>query len=611
MNILGISSDFHDSSAAIVRDGILVATAAEERFSYQKHDPTFPGLAIQACLKQAGLQAGEIDFVAYHESPAEKLSRVMASRLRDFPRGFLPFARSMRELAMGQLWIKFDIFQSTGIEPRKIHYVPHHLGHASYAFAASGFEDAAVLVIDAVGEWASTSWFKASRAGGRLEVDPAGLVPYPHSLGMLYSAFTGFLGFRINDSECSTMALASFGQPRYADRVRRILRGQGDGTYEIDLSFFDFSDSERLPVSRKFLELFGEPRSFRNKLPFAIFDDGKNAAVSEKDQYYADVAASIQAVLEDAVLALCAKLRRETGAANLCLAGGVALNATMNGRVIRESGFENVFVPPDPGDGGGAAGAALALFGNLPEARMPANPAFHPYLGADFSGLRVDDLASRLEFRDWSRHRVIPSVLGNLKGISMRRFEPTAFESLAGEVAEDLKKGKIVGWLQGRFENGPRALGNRSLLIDPANRDAARRLSRNVKLRAPYRPYACSVSRERSGDFFDQARDRIPPAMRWMASTHSVREEARAKVAQALHVDGTTRPQIVERSENPRFHRLLEAWESASGNPAILNTSFNESGYPMVSSPLDALLMFARTDIETLVLDDLVLRKEV
>jgi carbamoyltransferase len=609
MKILGLSSNFHDSSAAVVADGRILSAAAEERYSYQKHDPSFPALSLDACLHEAGLTSEEIDIVAYHEDPVVKFSRILASRVSRFPSGFTPFANSMREFMLGQIWIKFDIFNKTGLSPKKVHFVPHHLGHATYAFAASGLEEAAVLVVDAVGEWSSTTFFKGSRKNGRLEMTPLGVVPYPHSLGMVYSAFTGFFGFKVNDGECSTMALASFGQPKYVEKIRKIIRPHSDGTYEVDLDFFDFSDPERLPLSKKFFDLFGERRFFRDSLPFASTMNPKSVReVPERFLFYADLAASLQKVLEETVLSLCAKLARETGLEHLCFAGGGALNSVLNGRMLRESPFKSVFIPPDPGDGGGALGAALYIDSQVGGSNSKALE-FTPYFGSAYDESDAVGLVESLELDEMSRHRTLPSELSALQRITVERFSSDRFDDLTAGVVDDLKAGKIVGWLQGRFENGPRALGNRSLLIDPRNAAAARRLSRNVKLRAAFRPYACSVLGEKAESFFDASSAQIQRGMRWMSSTFPVRAEAQAGISQALHVDQTTRPQIVFQKDNPRYHRLIEHWSSVTGVPAILNTSFNESGLPLVSSPVDALLMFVRTDIETLVLNNAVLRK--
>lgn len=606
MRILGVSSDFHDSSAALVEGGVPRFSAAEERFSYQKHDSSFPSLAIDACLEATGLRPQELDYVAYHEDPVVKFSRVLTSRVHAYPRGFLSFARSMRELMLGQLWVKFDIVKKCGVSPGRIQCVPHHLSHAAYAFATSGLNSAAVLVVDAVGEWSSTTWFRARRGGGSFTIQPLGVIPYPHSLGMLYSAFTGFLGFQVNEGECSVMALASFGRPRLADRVRQILKLQSDGTYEVDPTFFDFSDPGRLPLAGKFLSLFGPPRDFREPLPFSCrMSEAELEAVPPGQRHYADVAASIQLVLEEAVLALCARLKKETGEENLCLAGGVALNSTMNGRVMREAGFARVHVPPDPGDGGGALGAALYLGSRLP-ARVPgADAPFTPYLGASYGEQDTLALLDAIDLAEVGAHRSIPGSLPKLRGFEVEK--PADLRRLTDSACRDLAAGKVVGWFQGRFESGPRALGNRSLLADPRSGAAAERLSRNIKLRAAFRPYACSVREESAGRAFGGG---VPArALRWMQSTQHVLEAERPGLLHALHFDGTTRPQVVAQAENPRFHALLSAWEEASGVPGLLNTSFNAAGYPLVSSPVDALLMFVRTDIETLVLNDAIIRK--
>jgi carbamoyltransferase len=608
MNVLGLSSDFHDASAALLRNGAIAFSAAEERFSLQKHDPGFPSLAATAALAAGGIGAGDVDWVAYHEDPAVKFSRVLASRLSDFPAGFPAFARSMRELVLGQLWVKLDVVKQLGVSPKRIRYVPHHLSHAAYAFATSPFESAAVLVLDAVGEWSSTTWFRARRHGGTFELQPLGAVPYPHSLGLLYSAFTGFLGYRVNDGECSLMALAAFGTPRYADRVRQVVRPQTDGTYEIDPGYFDFTDASRLPLSGKFYALFGPPRSFRAPLPFRCgMSAAELAAAAPEFRHFADVAASVQHVLEETVLHLAEKTLRESGEKNLCLAGGVALNAAMNGRLLRAAGAACLHVPPDPGDGGGALGAALYLQSQLGSA--PSGQDFSPYLGASYAEAPAVALLENFKTEDGGRHRATSSELGAVRSLRVERHAPGDNAAIAESVCTDLRAGKVVGWLQGRFESGPRALGNRSLLCDPRNPAAARRLSRSIKARAAFRPYAVSVRAERQDSMFGLAPGAAPLALRWMGATQPVKETAREHLREALHVDGTTRPQILARDENPRYHRLLETWEAASGCPALLNTSFNESGYPMVSSPTEALLMFFRTDIETLVLNDAVVRK--
>lgn len=578
MVIVGISSGYHDSSVAVVVDGVLKIALAEERLSLQKHDAGFPTLALRAALDSLGLKKGQIDHVAYYEDPSLKFTRVLAASYSDFPRGWKSFARSMKEMAFGSLLVKYDIFRETGIPPQRIHYVPHHLSHAASTFAPSLFEDAAVLVLDAVGEWGCTSIFHGKRVEGKLNFFPINSISYPHSLGLFYSAFTAFCGFRVNDGECNLMALAAFGTPKYRDLVTQVLRLQSDGTYELDLSFFDFADKSRLPLSAKFYDLFGASRSYREKYPFALFEAGE---VRAEDQRFADLAASVQLVLEEAALGLCGLAKRQTNAKLLCLAGGVALNSAMVGRLMRESGFAEIFVPPDSGDGGGAMGAALYLANALGEFLKVEQ--FSPYLGLDFGA--TDEAL--------------------LRGVSHRSMSESEVRE---EVCRDLADGKVVGWFQGRFELGPRALGNRSLLIDPANRNAARKLSR-IKSRASFRPYACTVTERHSDRLFDFVSNSTPLATEWMSSVHKVKEQSVSQLREALHVNGTTRPQILKSDSNPLFHKLLAAWGERSGLEALLNTSMNGSGFPMAASPYDALLLFRQSDMDTLVLNDILIRK--
>ena len=588
MKILGVSSNYHDASAAIVIDGELVATSAEERFSLIKHDPSFPRLAIEFCLKRAGIKAEELDLVAYHEEPEVKISRALSSAFLRFPRSLGTFVHSMRESISSSLWVRHELTKLLGIDPAKVMTIPHHLSHAAYAFLSSPFPEAAILTVDAVGEWTSTGLFVARNGKNGLEIEPLEVTPFPHSIGLVYSAFTSYLGFKANDAECSTMALAAFGQPLLAGEIRKIIRVSEEGTYSVDLSYFDFGITDAPPVTAKFISLFGPPRRHKHSLQWDSMGEAREA--DDESRRVADIAASLQLVTEEALLALAKRARRLTNAKNLCLSGGVAMNCVAN-RKLAESGiFEGVFAPTDPGDGGGAAGAAL--YAALTHSGRRAG-SFSPYLGEAYAeGETVGIL------RDLDR------------GEKRLRIHGKMGETEVGDrVAGLLREGKIVGWFQGRFENGPRALGNRSILADPANLATARRLSEQVKKRASFRPYALSMTTDAAHQVFGD----LPGGKaiyRWMQSSAKVKPAFVPQVRAGLHVDGSTRPQVLAKEDNDRFFALLEAFGRQTGRPAaLLNTSFNPAGMPLVASPLEAALMFLRTQMDVLVLNDTVIEK--
>ncbi|MBI3548922.1 MAG: carbamoyl transferase [Elusimicrobia bacterium] len=601
MKVLGLSSNYHDASAALVIDGDIVAAAAEERFTLQKHDPSFPRNAARFCLEQAGLAVDGLDVIAYHEQPEVKFSRTLCSAFAQFPFSLKTFLKSMKEAVTSGLWVRNQISRDLDCDPAKIVYVPHHLSHAAHAFLPSPFEEAAILTVDAVGEWTCTGFFRGGAKDGRAFVDPVDVVPFPHSLGLAYSAFTAFLGFPVNDGECSTMALAAFGAPRYADAVREVIPAQPDGTYRVDLSFFDFSNWEGVPITPKFTERFGLPRPYASRLPFDCLSDDRGS-VDADSQRYADVAASVQLVLEERVLALARLARERTGLRDLCLAGGVALNCVATGKLLDSGIFDRVFVPPDPGDGGGAMGAALYADLRATGKRRPAS--LHPYFGKHYELDGTADMVSHLDPTRWKKYAG-DGQHGRVDR-PLRATRCASIEETVARAAEALASGKIVGWVQGRFENGPRALGNRSILADPSNLDTARRLSKAVKGRAAFRPYACAVASEDAAKMFERS---DAPTVKWMQASRQVAAPAAARVRAALHVDRSTRPQVCSAADNPRFHRLLLEFGRKSGLAALLNTSFNEKGSPMVASPNDALLTFARTDMDMLVIDDLIVER--
>lgn len=574
MNVLGVSFGYHDASAALVRDGALVWAGAEERYSGLRHDPNLPRRAMAEGLRTAGLRAADLDAVVLYEEPFTKLPRVLVSTLAAFPRGAGRFARAARDWITDRLWAADQVARALDVPADRVQVLPHHHSHAAQAFRGSPFAEAAILTVDAVGEWACTGLARGGADGVRM----LETFDYPSSLGLFYAAFTGFIGFRPNDGECSTMALAAFGRPTRVDDVRRILRLHDDGTYEVVPGWFDFTSDQ--PYTARFLARFGAPRDHRAPLPFDSFAD---APVDAGDaQRWADLAASVQLVLEEALLGLARRLHRLTALDALCLAGGVAMNSVAIARLEREGPFRHVFVPPDPGDGGAAVGAAL----HVAEARAP----WTPYLGAEWSD--DDALALVREVGD--------APFGGALRVT-RVGEAERVE----RVVEALRAGKVAAWVQGRAEHGPRALGHRSLLFDPSRVDVARRVSREVKSRAPFRPYALSAAAEQA----DRLLDGHPPGYTaaWMQTVRPLRDPARVRAG--AHVDGTTRPQICAAEQEPRYHGLLSAWSAATGTPALVNTSFNGRGLPIVESPVDALAQFARARIDLLVLGDHLLER--
>lgn len=602
MKILGISSNYHDASAAIVVDGKVIASSAEERFSLLKHDPSFPRFSIEHCLEQADLTSGEIDFVVYHEDPHSKFTRNISSSFANFPYSLSTFIKSAKEMITSGFWIKNEISKSLNIDSKKIVYMPHHLSHAAHAFLTSPFQEAAIMTIDAVGEWSATCFFHAFKNESGFHIEPVEVIPFPHSLGLVYSAFTVFLGFKANDGECSTMALSSFGHPRFKSEIEKIIKIQADGLYEIESDYFDFSSDSKPPLTNKFISIFGKPRSYKDILPFSSFTTDV-IAVSEDNQRFADIAASLQVVLEEAILALANRLRKKISSDNLCYGGGVALNCVANSKLINSNVFENVYVPPDPGDGGGAMGAALYA-SMLFDKAVPE--VITPYLGKSYSSNELKDMINFVDPSDWFRFSKIKIDPIQKNGIVSREFKIES--DLLDYVAKSIFEGKIIGWSQGRFENGARALGNRSILCRPDSIEVAKRLSSKIKMRAAFRPYACSLTKEEASLLFED--NQSPDLRKWMQASFKIKTEFLKEVEAACHVDGTTRAQVCEEIDNPRFYRLLNQYKNYSKRAALLNTSFNESGFPIVAGPLDVLLNFARTDIDMVVIDNFVIEKK-
>lgn len=546
--MLGLSGHFHDAAAALVVNGRLVAAAQEERFTGRKHDPSTPLRAAAFCLRQAGITASELDLVVWHEKPILKFERILLTTLGTFPRGARTFRRAMISMVGDKLWVKGHLVRELGVTPERVQFASHHASHAASAYCCSPYSEAAVLVVDGVGEWATTSFWRGKSGG----VEPLGELHFPHSIGLLYSVFTAFLGFEVNEGEYKVMGLAAFGRPRYHDQVEKLLRRSADGAFELDMAFFCFDRHPDRSWTAAFEVAFGAPRA----------PDGPI------DERHKDIAASLQLVTELLLLDLCRALHRKTGLPYLCLAGGVALNAVAVGRIVREGPFEDVFVQPAAGDAGAALGAALLGAG------CPSAPMRHVAWGADLD----------------------PDVTRTFLDDGGIRYRDVGEDGIGAEVAQRLAAGQVVGWMQGRFEFGPRALGQRSILCDPRAAADKDRLNARIKYRESFRPFAPSVLAEASADLFE-----LPAAGGWtrrfMTSTVLARSD---RVPAALHIDGTARVQEVHRADLPHYARLLDAFAENTGVPCLVNTSFNLAGEPIVSTPASGYATFLRSGLDAL-----------
>src|SRR5438067_8890399 len=568
MNILGISAHYHDAAAAVVVDGVPVCAVQEERLSRRKNDAAFPLSAIEWCLERAGLEPEALDAVVFYERPMLKFERILTTALRAFPRSWRMFPKAMKNSLGEKVWVRGIISSHLGIPARKVLFAEHHQSHAAASFLTAPTERAAILTADGVGEWATmTAGRGERRRGGAASISLLREIRFPHSLGMLYSTFTAYLGFRVNEDEYKVMGLAGYGRPVLADEVRRLIRRTADGAFALDLDYFDYHTTAARSYSSRFVDLFGPPRNPYEPIDLQS-DDGKR---------FADIAASVQRVLEDTLVDIAGALRRETGLPDLCLGGGVALNGVANARILTDSGFERLFVPPAPGDAGCALGAALYAdrihFGN-PDREVPD----HPFWGPAVAG---DDLA-RVAHED---------------GQHVARMEDGA---LIEQTAGDLAEGRIVGWMDGALEFGPRALGHRSILAAPHDVEMRDRINREVKYREQFRPFAPVVPIEAAGRYFEMPEGGARLG-RFMSGVFAVRPEWKTRLAAVTHVDGTARVQTLERAMAPRLFALLEEYEKRSGIPVLLNTSFNLAGEPIVNRAVEGYSTFLRCGIDVLV----------
>ena len=592
MYILGISAYYHDSAACIIKDGKILVAAQEERFTRKKHDASFPSLAIMSCLKEANIKSTDLDYVVFYEKPFLKFERLLETYLAFAPRGFKSFSQSM------PLWVKDKIFQksliieelkncldSKGSWEDKLLFSEHHLSHAASAFYPSQFEQSAILTMDGVGEWTTTSL--AFGSGNKIEVLKE--INFPHSLGLLYSAFTYYIGFKVNSGEYKVMGLAPYGKPIYSNLIKEnLIDIKSDGSFALDLSYFDYCTGLTM-TNNKFHKLFGGP---------------PRGPESELSQHDMDLAASIQNVIEEVVVKLAIGVKKITGAKTICLAGGVALNCVANGVLLRKQIFDDIWVQPAAGDAGGALGAALAAyhlsFNKEREISEKGDSMNGSFLGPQF-------LDKEVEFE-------LHSIGANFKEFSR--------EDMIDKTANFLNEGKAVGWMQGRMEFGPRALGSRSILADPRSPNMQKLLNLKIKYRESFRPFAPSVLSEYTKDWFNLETD--SPYMLFVSEINEekkiINEEdslfgidklsiKRSIVPAITHIDYSARVQTVHKETNPIYHSLITKFYELTNCPMIVNTSFNVRGEPIVCTPQDAFNCFMGTELDVLVINNYLMVK--
>lgn len=593
MYILGISCFFHDAAAALLKDGILVAAAEEERFTRIKHDFSFPINAIEFCLRHEDITANDVDYVVFFEKPLPKFERILLTTLQTFPRSYGVFREAMISWFSEKLWIRSLILSKLPIAPERVLFVEHHLSHAASAFFCSPFEEAAILTVDGVGEWTTTTLGRATAAWngqGENRIELFSEIRFPHSLGLLYSAFTAFLGFQVNEGEYKVMGMAPYGEPRFLDKVYKLIHVNDDGSFHLNMDYFTYHYSTDRTFGPKFVQLFGEPRVPESEFVTRLTDPSVSGREPEvvRSQYYADVAASIQRVTEEVLLRMARHLHERTGLKRLCMAGGVALNSVANGRILRETPFEEVYIQPAAGDSGGALGAALYAYHVL--LKQPRDFVLqHCYWGEDYA---PGEMRAAIE-----KH-------------GLRYQEVDDDERLLDCLVDDLTAGKVIGWYQGRFEWGPRALGNRSILADPRRGEMKQIVNSKIKFREPFRPFAPVVLEERTNDYFAlQDPARHYPA-RFMLLVVPVHEDKWDVIPAVTHAGGTGRLQTVTREQNPRYYRVVEKFGQATGVPVLMNTSFNLRGEPIVTTPANALNTFVKSGLDVLLMDHFLVRKD-
>jgi carbamoyltransferase len=560
MNILGISCFYHDAAAAVLQDGQLTAAAQEERFTRKKHDQNFPKHAVDFCLGHAGLRPQELDYVVFYDKPLVKFDRILQTYLATWPKGLPSFLKAMPVWIKEKIWIPQRIYSELGYEG-EILFCEHHLSHAASAFLVSPFEEAAIITADGVGEWETTTY----GVGRGTDIELSRYIGFPHSLGLLYSAFTYYLGFKVNSAEYKVMGLAPYGEPRFYDLItRELVSIEDDGSFRLNMRYFTYEYGLKM-VGIRFAKLFGEPaREPEAKLT----------------QFHKDAAASLQKVTNTIMVRMARHVQKETGMKNLCLAGGVALNCVSNSEILENTAFGDLFIQPAAGDAGGSVGAAYLVYSTIlgrPRSYVMKNV----FLGPEFSDDQIEAL---------------------LQSKNVRHSKCSRPEMLR-ETARLIAEQKVVGWFQGRMEFGPRALGSRSILADARNAKNQTIVNLKIKFRESFRPFAPTVLEERAKDYFDF--DRPSPFMLFVAG---VRIDRRT-IPAVTHVDGSARLQTISRDQNPLFYDLLAEFDRQTGCPVMINTSFNVRGEPIVCTPEDAWRCFMRTEMDVLVMGSFIIEK--
>lgn len=596
MIILGLSAFYHDSAAAIIKDGEIIAAAQEERFTRKKNDADFPIHAAEFCLNAANVNLDDVDYIAFYDKPLLTFDRLLETYLTYAPKGFKSFAKAI------PVWVEEKLLQKkliidglNGLDrgiitEDDILFGYHHHSHAAAAYYPSPFDDAAIVIMDGVGEWATTSI--GTGKGRDIHLDRE--VRFPHSLGMLYSAFTYYLGFKVNDGEYKVMGLAPYGEPKYADIIRdKIVDTKSDGSFRLDMAYFNYATGLTM-TNKKFANLFGQPR---------------RESADPLTQFHMDIARSVQVVVEDLVMGVCQEAHRISGSKNLCLAGGVALNCVANGRILREGPFENIWIQPASGDAGSALGVALAVENTMSEgsARTPMRVNGHDAMQGSYLGPSYSD----------------DEIQAALDDVSAKYIK-VKDDQLLADVADSLAKDQVVGWFQGKMEFGPRALGNRSILGNPASSAMQKTLNLKIKYRESFRPFAPAVLREDVNKYFELDSDSP-----YMLIVAPVREEhhasldkddesrtgldrldvVRSTLPAITHVDYSARVQTVTPDSNKKFYALIQAFKERSGTGVLVNTSFNVRDEPVVCSPLDAYRCFMATEMDILAIGNFILRK--